>query len=487
MVRVSSTSSARLKRGVGGDRLNLPVSAYRLAVALILGSISVLAASYAYVFSRAMGGRGGGGDTLDGIHQVNDGGVLGGPPSEGRSRGGLKGGGIRILNGARAPEVSSSSAASVRATVGYAVSITGCGADPLLDGAAVLAHSIRLASAANPASGSRFDYQMYAIVHPVAEDCAPLAGLRKLGYEVLIRDVPVKVEDIEGEYLRTKVVDNGCCGEKEFIKLEAYTLVQHPIVVHLDLDTLVLRAMDEIFDVMLDGPSSNVVVPTHAGAPLSTAKNVDAYFTRDYNMVRPGRPHVGVQGGFLVLRPSIETYDEFKSIIRKGDFRSNGGWGGKGFGPFYGSMTFQGIIPYFYDELHPGTGVELDRCVYNQMCDNPRDQKTVNDVVSGRCRDGRDDCPDCRSRPLDDVRTAHFTLCQKPWWCLPHGANRIQDRLCRKLHGEWFRIREDWERMRGDGKGGVRDGLGNGIFQKDHFRGWCKSQGKNGYIPVNVS
>ena len=79
-----------------------------------------------------------------------------------------------------------------------------------------------------------------------------------------------------------------------------------------------------------------------------------------------------VQGGFLVLRPDMEVYKEFVEIIRKGDFREGGGWGGKT-GVFYGSMTFQGIIPYFYDVLHPDTAVELNHCVFNQMADNPRE------------------------------------------------------------------------------------------------------------------
>lgn len=88
-------------------------------------------------------------------------------------------------------------------------------------------------------------------------------------------------------------------------------------------------------------------------------------------MVGPGRAYKPVQGGFLVLRPDMNVYNEFVSIIKKGDFRERGGWGGL-VGPFYGSMTFQGIIPYYYDVLHPNEAVELNRCVYNQMCDNPK-------------------------------------------------------------------------------------------------------------------
>jgi len=302
--------------------------------------------------------------------------------------------------------------------------------------------------------------------------------LEKLGYTLLERETPVAVEDIKGDFLRKKIADNGCCGEKELIKLEAYTLTDHPIVVHLDLDTLVLKPMDALFDLMLgtrlDASGMDIMWPEE---PLP--KQIDAYFTRDYNMVYPGVEYKPVQGGLLVLRPSMESYKEFVDIVREGDFRQGKGWGGK-VGPFYGSMTFQGIIPYFYDVLHPGRTVELNRCIYNQMCDNPRTKPTVNDVVNGDCRDGRDDCEDCRSRPVTDVVTTHYTLCQKPWLCLPHNQDIIQHRLCRKLHHEWFRIRSDLEVSL------QRSAFGTGTYEKDHFFGFCSSSGSKGYQRIQL-
>lgn len=368
----------------------------------------------------------------------------------------------------------------VKATIGYVVSITGCPGgndDPLTDGAAVLKHSIHLQSASNPASGSRYGYKMYAIAHPDATECAE--QLSEMGYEMLVRDVPVPVEEIKGDFLRTKVVVNGCCGEKEYIKLHAYTILEHSVVVHLDLDTIVLKPLDQLFDAMLNEDNSvkekpSSLLPIMFDKPLPP--RVDAFFTRDYNMVKASKKHVGVQGGFLVLRPSMETYHNYEEIIREGNFVEGKGWGGLGFGPFYGSLTFQGIVPYYYDELHPNTAVELNRCYYNSMADNPRDQKTVNDVVSGNCRDGRDDCEDCREIDITMIFTAHFTLCQKPWSCLPHSQDQLQHRLCRKLHHAWFRVRADYEGKSGEGQ-----------FDPDHFYGFCNHSGGPGYIPIKVN
>ena len=165
---------------------------------------------------------------------------------------------------------------------------------------------------------------------------------------------------------------------------------------------------------------------------------------------------------------------------------------------FLQSMTFQGIIPYFYDHLHPGTGIELDPCAYNNMAHNPRDRPTRDDIVSGNCRNGynrpemNDQCEDCRSRPIEEIFTTHFTLCQKPWECHAQDGDRIQERLCRKFHGEWYRVREDletnlWRRSVVDlNSEDETVKVRGGKFQPKQFRGYCKGHGAKGYIPIEL-
>lgn len=382
--------------------------------------------------------------------------------------------------------ISSRSSREAIATVAYAISVTGCGdgKEPLVDGAAVLKHSIHLSSIENPQSTSKYSYKMYAIIHPEALQCTE-KQLASHGYTILVRKEPVAVKDIEGEFLRERVEKNGCCGAKEFIKLHAYTITDHPIVVHLDLDTLILKPLDDVFDAMLYDETTEIGHKARKSLPVFLTNIVpkapNAFFTRDYNMHQGKTTSKAlVQGGFLVLRPSLETYKMFCNVIKEGDYRSTGGWGGKGYGA-YGAMTFQGIIPYFYDQLQPGTAVELNRCFYNNMCDNPRDQKTMNDIVSGKCCDGRVDCEDCRSVDISLIKTAHFTLCQKPWHCLPSDTNRIQERLCRKLHHEWFRVRKDLEDFL-IATNRQRRSVATGTFQPDHFYGFCTQWGERGYI-----
>eukprot|EP00566_Odontella_aurita_P020694 CAMPEP_0113527382 /NCGR_PEP_ID=MMETSP0015_2-20120614/1265_1 /TAXON_ID=2838 /ORGANISM="Odontella" /LENGTH=360 /DNA_ID=CAMNT_0000425811 /DNA_START=257 /DNA_END=1340 /DNA_ORIENTATION=- /assembly_acc=CAM_ASM_000160 len=258
-----------------------------------------------------------------------------------------------------------------KATIAYAVSVTGCAAasDNLVQGAAVLGHSVRLSSIENPSSGSKYNYHLIAFVHPQAKACSHL--FEKLGYEVLIRETPINVSDIRNEVYRADIAKQSCCGEKEFIKLYSYTLTDYPVVVHLDLDSVVLKPFDDLFDSMIDGPSAPARkrIPVMPGSPMPDA--VHAFFTRDYNMVNLGHKHPGMQGGFLVVKPNTEYFEEYRELILEGNFKAGAGWNGT-YGGYFGAKQIQGLCSYFFDGVHPNTAVELNRCFYNQMGDNPR-------------------------------------------------------------------------------------------------------------------
>ena len=75
------------------------------------------------------------------------------------------------------------------------------------------------------------------------------------------------------------------------------------------------------------------------------------------------------------------------------------------------------------------------------------------------------------------IMSSHFTICGKPWLCSPNGQQ-----LCLKLHGEWFRIRRDFEQTRTDGLGNVPEL--DGSFKPEIFHGYCKGPGQ--YIPIKV-
>lgn len=390
-------------------------------------------------------------------------------------------------------------------TVAYVATITSCGTDPnnkaipfqIAEGAAVLRHSI----ARNQV---KYDFEAFVMYHPDAKDCAE--PLQDLGYTTIERDIPVPVQDIQGEFLRERIVKNGCCGEKELIKLEAWTLTDYPIVVLLDLDTLLLKPLDRLFDFLLD--SSKVPYPDDLLRPNTTIpETVNFLYTTDYAMVSPNRKVKPTQGGFVILRPSLTIYHEFVDIVRTGDFRESGGWLGKS-GKFWGAMTgwfsacmqsfrlfslhltvalnnekqitVQGLLPLYFQILHPGTSVELNWCVWDNMASPSRDGNLVNGKPNGTCFTQQENCEDCRNRPIADVALAHFTVCQKPWLCMAWRNDAITDRLCRAFHHAWFQERSALEQSWG------RSGYGDGTWDRDHNFGNCRYYGAKGYHKIEL-
>ena len=100
-----------------------------------------------------------------------------------------------------------------KTTVAYAVTITkystGSRLDPTLmyDRAAILHQSIKLAMS----KSNRYDYHLYAFVHPDAIEVKQV--MEQFGYRVQVRETPFNVSHIQNHKL-IKAQNNGCCGEK---------------------------------------------------------------------------------------------------------------------------------------------------------------------------------------------------------------------------------------------------------------------------------
>jgi len=243
-----------------------------------------------------------------------------------------------------------------------------------LDAAVVLRHSVHKNSIHDPESASMYSYKMYAIVH---ENCAHHApALESVGYKTLIRKTPIDRNEIRNEFYKKTVEAEVCCGIAEFIKMYAYTLVQHPVVVHFDLDKIIMQPLDDLFDAIIyhynsmEGIFSRKRIETEWPED-HLPKKIDAFFTRDYTSSWPWKKIAGVQGGLLVLRPSQKVFQKYMDIILEGNYTSgfdnNCGWGGLGYGGWIGAKAFQGVVAYFYGEIHQNSAVELDVCKWNQV------------------------------------------------------------------------------------------------------------------------
>ena len=296
-----------------------------------------------------------------------------------------------------------------KAVIAYAISITSCPVNTttVFDGPAILSHSIHQVSIRKNSSLSKYDYGLYAFIHPKATNCSHL--LEFLGYEVLIRDIPFSLDDIQTESYKKQIEEDGCCGSREFLKLWAYTLSDHDIVVHTDTDVMFLQPLDKVFDAMLDSDTSKHSLATMGGAPLPS--KIDFVYTRDYlqrSRITRDPMKFGVQGGFFVVRPDPQIFDEIKQTILRGDYERGSGWAKLKYGGYWGAPQIQGFLSYFYGEVHPEHAVELNRCLYNTMVDDPPE-------ADGKCRTGEKTCEDCRETPLSEMITVHLTTCWKPW------------------------------------------------------------------------
>lgn len=327
--------------------------------------------------------------------------------------------------------------------IAYAITVTKDG--HFVDGALVLGYAARKYHDAARGNPSEYDVDLVAFVSPGVVTSRPI--LEANGWRVLEKGLPVPLEEIENREYATKVANSGCCGADEFLKLWAFTLTDYHRVTHLDMDSIIFQNMDEIYDI-----------------------DKDVLFTGDYNM-KGGSPVVPAQGGFLVIRPSMETFREFQSIIRKGDHGPKG-WEGSRIGNFWGGQTIQGIIPFFYHVKHPGNAQEMNRCVYNCMVDNPYWPKTT------KCLNKQSTCEDCRVQDPNKVKSAHFTICQKPWTCTKH-LNPKNMVLCEIFHDKWFALRDELEKA-----SNVDLSYRAKNSRYKNSLGMCKGYGDKKYVPI---
>ena len=295
------------------------------------------------------------------------------------------GGGHAAAIGAKPSLRQATKKVSDKLKVAFAITITKDG--NFQDGAAVLAYSIFRAFEREPVEVS-----LVAFVHPNVTTSRP--PLTQLGFHVIEVPVPINIPKIKYKFLREHIDKNGCCGASELIKLSSYRLLQYDKVVHLDADVEVVKPfMNEL------------------------KLNKSLVYTTDPNMAsHKGEDKMPVQGGFLIIKPDMDDYNKIIDTLMTTQFYQGSAWGGSKIGWFWGGMTVQGILPYYYRKISsPDRMQVLDRCYFNTMAD----------------------VPECITQQVDDVTSAHFTVCQKPWACFKPPINR----LCGDLHQRWYELR----------------------------------------------
>ena len=323
--------------------------------------------------------------------------------------------------------------------IAYAVTVTQepkASSVGFLDGAAVLAQSVRSAH-----KRSRYGAPAFVAFVSPRISRKTRASLRGIGFRSIEKQLPIAPEKIEGSFLRKlwteptekfpdPTMRGGCCGAWELLKLYAWTLTEYERVVHVDMDCLLLHPIDELLSI-----------------------DASLVYTADYNMMndnqRKNKLTPAVQGGFLVVRPSLDVFQALVALMQKGKWGGKcSGWECTGVGHWWGGNTIQGVLPYFFKIHAPKhldaaafaagdlEATEVDRCVYDNMVD----KAVVNpDPPVGQSA--------CRDVAVDDIKFMHFTVCQKPWSCHPNRDDA--NGLCPALHRIWFEKRRAYEAAHG--------------------------------------
>ena len=365
------------------------------------------------------------------------------------------------------------------------------------DAAAILQYSIAKVHARG---GSRYDYQMYAIIHPKAVRCVDSTNgditdrnaiLTALGYRVLIRSEPVPLPDfgssnpdqhmVEGYKRDVEHAIGG--GYRDFVRLHSFAMTWHNVVVMVDLHTMFLQPIEDLYDALLGASNGNTIELPRLDA-LRIRPKTQLLFTRDYNTVTPQSFNTGYETGLLVLEPNQSVFDDLVNLLLAGQYDAKSGWGIVGsFVGYPKAKLSSGLLPYYFEHVRgneKNAAVEISACVYANKNDEPHVRMTDKSEV---CRDGTTNCVDCRARPFEDIRVAIMTVCRSPWTCFFHQQQREEIKHCRWFHSTWFQFRKELEEQNRDDFPPVNN---SGSYFAKHYHGYCSRQGFIGYTPMGM-
>jgi hypothetical protein len=207
------------------------------------------------------------------------------------------------------------------------------------------------------------------------------------------------------------------------------------------------------------------------------------------------------------VRPDPTVLTELTEIVKEGNytegFGRNNGWGGLGYGGFVGAMAMQGLMAYYYDHVRPQTSVELNQCRYNWMGMDVLYRAAPNfkrkHPKVGMCRNDLEDCEDCMTTDLSEIRSVHYTECRKPWNCVgtgvPGGAKGASIdtsagnfEKCMEVVTKWHELRADFElKLFSISFDDRLLQASSQAYKKNIFKGHCGGEGGKNYTQIDAS
>ena len=218
----------------------------------------------------------------------------------------------------------------------------------------------------------------YGIVHPNGVICLKpgskiefydrVSMLQDIGYRVEIAGQPITNEQLllTQPYINEHIEDD--VGIRDSSKLQVFRLVEHRVVILFDFDS-------NIFQYHI----SNITIS------LIGNLNLKGYYVRTPTCDDNGNSLVDT--GFLVIKPSIEEFNNMRESYLNTPYDPELGWNSEGHNQCDGKLGLPGFLSYYFSVTDGYE--ELDRCRYRitggESCISThiqRDAQTANGLAN---------------------------------------------------------------------------------------------------------
>ena len=137
-------------------------------------------------------------------------------------------------------------------------------------------------------------------------------------------------------------------GIRDSTKLHIFRLVEHPVVILFDYDTLLQSPIDNLINDLVADPD-----------------------TKGYYLRTPscdGNGNSVVDTGFMVIKPSMEEFNNIREGYINTPYDPVLGWNSQGHNQCPGKLGLPGFLSYYFS-VTPGY-IQLDRCQYSFSVDD---------------------------------------------------------------------------------------------------------------------
>jgi len=209
-----------------------------------------------------------------------------------------------------------------------------------------------------------FQYR-YSIINPNGVTC-PKPGSNTEYYDrvSMFQDMSFRVE-ILGQpivneqlllthpYINENIEDD--VGIRDSTKLHVFRLVEHPIAVLFDYERMFQQQVNDQFEPFINNP------------------NLKGYYVRTPDCDGNGNSLIDM--GFLVIKPSIEEFNNIRNGYLNTPYDPELGWNSEGHNQCDGKLGLPGFLSYYFS-ITDGYE-ELDRCWYSFTADEACINKNI--------------------------------------------------------------------------------------------------------------